>query len=291
MTQWNGYWTYLMITTLGAALLAACAGAGVNSHEQITVTAPDCSVEGSRAEIAPEVPAWFKEHFTCVKAWVEGEELVVETRSLPPYPSYYYGRESSRYKGLPAGRRGNPNRIKAQAYRMRIPLRPKPADDFTDTEFDAIGVAINGVVMFNNQAAPGDTLSDEIATMDGAMGHPTPHGIYHYHTEPLRITRNDGALVGVLRDGFPVYGKKEEDGSAPAGLDRTNGHAHPKRLFPGGIHHYHVTEADPYIASSYRGTPGKMIRSGGGGRRPPRGPRGPGLNSRPPRGGPPPRRN
>ena len=48
--------------------------------------------------------------------------------------------------------------------------------------------------------------------------------MYHYHLEPLWLTGKRGAatLIGVLLDGFPVYGPGETDGSSPKGLDSCN---------------------------------------------------------------------
>ena len=54
-------------------------------------------------------------------------------------------------------------------------------------------------------------------------------------------------LVGILLDGFPVYGPEEVDGGAPADLDECNGHIHATPEYPEGIYHYHITAAPPYI--------------------------------------------
>jgi YHYH protein len=163
---------------------------------------------------------------------------------------------------------------------FNIPAVPKLIDGGKETGLGAIGVSVNGVGIFNNQAAPGDTLSNEFVTFDDGNGHPTPGGAYHYHIEPIKITVNDGKLVGFLRDGFPVYGRKEEDGKFPLYNDvctvstaltvkycrpmpkrLPNFHCHPTTLFPNGICHYHVMDSDPYIAGWYAGDPGAL---GGG---------------------------
>ena len=73
----------------------------------------------------------------------------------------------------------------------------------------------------------------------------------------MSITSTSGStLVGILLDGFPVYGPEEVDGSAPADLDECNGHIHATPEYPEGIYHYHITAVPPYICGCYRGTPG-----------------------------------
>lgn len=209
-------------------------------------------------QVAADVPLWFRE-FKCVTIRKDGDQVLIRTRDVPPHPSYYFGAESALFASLPDGKRGNPNRIVEQDYELRIPLTPRAAPATTPTSLDAIGVAVNGVLLFNNQAAPGDDLLEEIQSFDQANGHPTPSGTYHYHIEPVLISNNDAKLVGVLLDGFPVYGKKDEDGSVPK-LDSAHGHTHATRLFPSGVYHYHVTDSDPYIAAVYHGTPGSLRR-------------------------------
>ena len=65
-------------------------------------------------------------------------------------------------------------------------------------------------------------------------------------------------LIGVLLDGFPVYGTKETTGAAPSSLDSCNGHTHATTEFPSGIYHYHVTAVSPYISGCYKGTAGSV---------------------------------
>jgi len=130
----------------------------------------------------------------------------------------------------------------------------------SDTPLGPIGMAVNGVAIFNQYAAGRSPLGAEILTFDRYNGHPAPGGQYHYHVEPLWLTTNHGAssLIGVLLDGFPVYGPRESDGSAPGGLDSCNGHTHATADVPAGIYHYHVTAVSPYIAGCYRGTAGSL---------------------------------
>ena len=99
-------------------------------------------------------------------------------------------------------------------------------------------------------------------------------GSYHYHIEPVEVTDNDAKLIGILRDGFPVFGKKcpatnDYPGNNGDSLDTKNGHtANTGITGLGTIYHYHVYNiasddgdgvSEPVITDTYNGTPGTMI--------------------------------
>lgn len=238
----------LFLFSLGLFYLPAC----------ISTSSTTSSSSSCTTHIDAAVPDWFKDNFTCIEAHVSGNFIAVHTSSVPSHKSYYFGSSSALYEDLPSGNHGNPNSIQAQNYDFLIPLNPTENASTTPTDFDAIGLAINSVIFYNNQAAPGDDLSREILTFDKGNGHPTSSGQYHYHIEPVYVTSSDAKLVGVLLDGFPVYGKLEEDGSSPNALDAAHGHKHATSHFSSGRYHYHITDDDPYIAGAYRGTPGSF---------------------------------
>ena len=171
----------------------------------------------------------------------DGESVVIETDSIPDYKSYYFGSSSANYDASTTPDNPNPNRIIAQGYTLTIPYLPAKKTSSSTTPMGPIGVAVNGVVIYNNQAAPGDSIMNEVETFDTLTGHPTNTGSYHYHIEPTSITNNDSALVGVMLDGFPIYGKKDSDGTTASGLDNCNGHIGVTADFPEGIYHYHIT--------------------------------------------------
>ena len=114
--------------------------------------------------------------------------------------------------------------------------------------------------MFFNQYAAGRVpLTNEIVSFDRYNGHPSPSNQYHYHVEPLWLTaKGKASFIGVLLDGFPVYGPQEENGSAPSGLDTCNGHTHATADFSLGIYHYHIVSAPPYIAGCFHGAAGTV---------------------------------
>ncbi|MCW7494571.1 YHYH protein [Leptospira sp. 2 VSF19] len=169
------------------------------------------------------MPEWIQTSFTCVTVSVSGSNYVFKFNSVPTYKSIYWGSSSANYESTMYVNSGqsnsaNPNLIKSQNYTLTVPINntdiSAPA-----SSFGMIGVSTNGIAIYNDQAAPGDSLSTEYYTFDSAQGHPTNTGAYHYHVEPPKISNNDSKLVGIAKDGYLIFGKKHD--SITAGL--TNG--------------------------------------------------------------------
>jgi YHYH protein len=189
----------------------------------------------------------------------DGDTVVIDTDDVPDHGSPYFPANDSRYVAPPPGMVKNPGQILAQDLTLRVSLHPAVASP-SDTNLGPIGVAVNGVVFFNQYAAGFQPLDDEIRTFDQYNGHPAPPmGIYHYHVEPVWLTKDPSALIGVLLDGFPVYGPLDANGSTPTDLDVCHGHTSATPDFPGGIYHYHVGSAPPYISGCFRGQPGTVL--------------------------------
>lgn len=223
------------------------------------------------------VPAWISSNFTCGTVTVSGGNYVFSTTSAPTHKSKYWGSGSPNFENaMPSGTSANPNTISAQNYVLNIPTAPALTATPTASGYDIVGVAANGVAIFNNQAAPGDSLASELATMDYGNGHPTGPGVYHYHIEPCYISNNDNSFVGLMRDGYPIFGRTEPvTGVAPAYVDSCtytnatsvancrpyptqmpNFHCHSIAGWTGPACHYHVTTTDPFIIEYYAGTAG-----------------------------------
>jgi hypothetical protein len=200
-------------------------------------------------------------------ATVEGDFLVVKTNGIPDHKSPYYATTDARYEaynGTNTRYFKIPNSIVTQSYTFKIPLKPTSATTKTATSLGPIGVSLNGVPFFNQYGGPNQPLTDEINSFDQYGGHPQNTGIYHYHAEPYNLTKNKGtdAFLGVLLDGFPVYGPYENGNTITnSDLDAYHGHTSKTAEFPNGIYHYHVTSTDPYInGSGFYGTPGTASR-------------------------------
>lgn len=232
---------------LAGASLAACGGSPSSPTPAASAT------PGSTAGL----PDMYRQ-FYGTSASVDGGFVVIRATSVPDHASPYFGFGHAMYEAPHAGMQVNPNRIVSQNIVLRVPLSPSSATA-SDTPMGPMGVAVNGVALFNQYAAQRAPLDQEIVSFDRYNGHPQQQGQYHYHLEPLFLTaQGSSRLIGVLLDGFPVYGTRDADGSTPSGLDGCNGHVSATPEFPGGIYHYHVVSAPPYIAGCFRGAPGTV---------------------------------
>jgi hypothetical protein len=163
-----------------------------------------------------------------------------QSDGLPDYKSHYFDSEDACYDADMAGEVTNPNTIEEQTYALFFPLEPNESSG--EMDLGVVGLSVNGVPIFNNEAAPGDDIYDEAQTFDLCQAHPTNLGEYHYHSEPYAITYDDAGFVGVMRDGYAVYGRKDADGTYPD-LDEAGGHTDVTADSPSTeVYHYHVNE-------------------------------------------------
>ena len=243
--------------------------------------------------------------------------MVVESSNRPEHKSHYFEtthalyelfdfltnlykyaatKTSAGYSGAP-GPAGH-NKIAEQFIVMKMPISPDNASSKTNTTYSTIGLALNGVSFFNENAAPGDQITNELFTFDQCSGHPQNSGVYHYHVDPVCLIRdlggsvtdnsttvngttyrwiedsgsNGNLLLGFLLDGHPVYGPvgdnhTDSNGNATPSIDSYNGHFHATTEFSSGTYHYHVKTANIGGTSSsvfwitnekYFGTPGSV---------------------------------
>jgi YHYH protein len=139
--------------------------------------------------------------------------------------------------------RSNPNRIAAQSYYFRMPLRPvKTGRAVYYRPNHLFGVAVNGVVFdpntaeyWNNDRRSGwmiEALSGARPLgIDQNNAHVQPGGSYHYHGVPTGLVDKLGGkgrlLIGWAADGFAIYVdetarpswrlKAQRDGGGPGG--------------------------------------------------------------------------
>ncbi|GBF38802.1 YHYH protein [Leptospira johnsonii] len=239
---------------------SSCPAAVNNATDDLGFGGPTCVTS-----IAAEAPCWMKTSFHCVTVTVSGSNYVITTNDKPPHKSAYYSVASGYNEAMDTagGFHTNPNTIISQNITMTIPTTPTVTDcTQSNAGTDSVGITTLGVVIFNNQAAPGDSFATEYYTMDQSQGHPQNTGKYHYHTEPYKITNDDDSMVGIMLDGFPIYGKKNQSGSYPTLDSTTHTTSCTPTEFPDGTYCYHVennTGLNGYIIGSYfKGTPGSV---------------------------------
>ncbi|TDE12850.1 YHYH protein [Dyadobacter psychrotolerans] len=216
-----------------------------------------------------EVPAVYSKIYGASSITSDGSYITIKTNGLPDHKSAYYATSNSLYEKFSGTTFGNytfsknPNTISSQTLTFKIPLNPQVASSHAATPLGPIGVALNGVPIFNQYAGPSQPLTSEIVSFDQYWGHPQQTGQYHYHVEPLYLTTvkaTKSSLLGFLLDGFPVYGP-EENGTVVlnSALDAYHGHTGITADYPKGIYHYHITSTDPYInGSGFYGTAGTV---------------------------------
>ncbi len=190
---------------------------------------------------------------------------ILTSGGQPDHNSPYYPQGNPKheaYNGNNLNFQQNPNTITAQNLELRVPKVPMPAQTKTSTSLGPMGISVNGIALYNQFAGPSQPLTSEIDSFDQYNGHPQQQGQYHYHIEPLYLTdaarQTQSGFLGVLLDGFPVYGPVENGSTITNNdLDEYHGHHGPTAEFPGGIYHYHITATDPYInGGQFFGVPG-----------------------------------
>ncbi len=207
-------------------------------------------------------------HTSAVSVTVTDDHVIISSSDQPDHKSMYYSPNNSLYEDYdepnnPDFKR-NPNSIEIQNFVYTLPRFPEEATNKEATDFGPMGVAVNSVAFYNQNAGPGDDILEELNTFDQYEGHPAQSGDYHYHLEPIWLTEtiSDDAFLGLLLDGFPVYGPVEGGKRLTnADLDDYHGHISATAEFPDGIYHYHITDELPWInGDGYFGTPGTITK-------------------------------
>lgn len=254
----------------GTALLAMALCTAGCSSGQAERTIDTCTTSNGSG-----VPEFFQRYFRCVETSQDGQYVTLFTEDLPPHRSYYYGLGSPNYEPFDTSRGAqyhpNPNQLSAKQLRVQVPIAPVDrgltisaamvdgvvGTDANEYRMGPVGVALDGVALFNALAAPGDDIDQEKYTFDRYNAHPTNTGHYHYHAVspgPLEVLQAMSPpatteLYGIMCDGTVVLGCQELDGSAVAGaLDAQAGHVHDiadssGQLFFAARYHVHLCES------------------------------------------------
>lgn len=203
--------------------------------------------------------------FSCsVELTVDGDTVQLYSLSMPDYPSNYFPTSDPCYAAATNPNAiQNPNWLMSQPMTLTVPRTPSSATS-TAMGVGAVGMALNGVAIFDDRAAMGDDIYTEAKTFDDCQGHPTPTSMYHYHAEPYAISYDDARFIGVMRDGYAVYGRRDADGSLPT-LDADGGHTGVPPDGTVAVYHYHVNLQENATATAsewflttgtYHGAPG-----------------------------------
>lgn len=179
-----------------------------------------------------------------------GDDVTIESTALPNHTSPYWESTNSLYIAPVVADAGqmSPGTIRSGSYTLTAPICPEKASSTSATGLGAIGIAVTGVPIFNDEEGPNIQLSAQVASgFDYAGGHNGPTG-YHYHLESQDVAENtvlshdDDALTGILEDGFLLYGRKcNATGAYPTDLDASGGHTSATQHSDGDeFYHYHI---------------------------------------------------
>jgi phosphatidylethanolamine-binding protein (PEBP) family uncharacterized protein len=144
----------------------------------------------------------------------------------------------------------------------KIPLNPTIAASTTTAVDGPIGIAINGVPIFNPCKQGGCQNGDTkvLGELDSCNGHAGRGDDYHYHAAPTCLMAAqpssywDTHPLGWALDGFGIYGYNNADGSVATRDAICGGNTSTVVGAPSG-YSYHVTNTSPYVLSCFRGTP------------------------------------
>jgi hypothetical protein len=243
-------------TLITGSLVAATIAFVACKKDSATATTEDTS---------GTVPAVFSSNYkSAVTLSASATTVTLKSNGTPDHKTPYWGTGHAMYEAPVTGQTTTPGQLATQNFSMTIPINPVEASSKEATSLGPIGMALNGVAIYNDREG-GNVQVDAgtLTTFDKGGGHSGPGGLYHYHFNGDYTSKDDAKLIGYLRDGFPIYGRKDTTGVYPTNLDVNGGHTGPTQDYPNGIYHYHCSNVAYmnsvyYIlkAGSYHGTKG-----------------------------------
>lgn len=235
----------------------------------------------SEEDVADDTPAtlhqaydWFGPN---TEISLDGNEVVIEATGRPDHTSAYWNpnNASGLYvapdPAITTVSQMSPGYIEDydNLYTLRVPANPQRAASSSSTGLGPVGIAVSGAPIFNDQEGPNINLDiGVISGFDRNGGHTGPE-TYHYHLEPTAISSDDDALIGIMADGFFIYGRKcySTPGTYPTDLDVSGGHVGVTQHSGGEEeYHYHIKD-ELYLGAyyllfpeDYQGTPNSITR-------------------------------
>ncbi|WP_418639417.1 YHYH protein [Winogradskyella sp.] len=219
---------------------------------------------------------------------LSGNNVVIQTNGLPDHTSPYWSNTTSRTITGPEGNTmttvsssnhplwveptitsydqmapGNIDDFNG-AYTLTVSASPTLASSSTATGLGAIGISVSGAVIYNDEEGPNIPLDNAVGSLDYTAAHTGPQS-YHYHLEPKAWSNNDDDLIGIIADGFFLYGRKcNSTGTYPTDLDASGGHTSTTQHTTTAEYHYHIQNElylnQYYILfpGDYQGTPSNI---------------------------------
>ena len=191
--------------------------------------------------------------------YIEDDEVVIETNGLPNHTSPYWSVNHDLYvePTVTTTAEMAPGDIDDfnGDFTLRVPVNAEKAASPSATGLGPIGIAVSGSVIYNDQEGPNVPLDNAAPSLDYSGAHTGPQS-YHYHLEPKAWSNDDHKLIGIISDGFFLYGRRDsENGDYPTDLDASGGHFGPTIHNPDGEYHYHI-QNELYLNQYYILFPG-----------------------------------
>lgn len=249
-------------------LLTSC---GNDDNNNDTDNDNETGIDGG---IATPISAFDEFNPNAVTVSFDGNEIIIESNGLPNHTSPYWPEDNPLHIDKVANNTEvqSPGRIGERSYELTVSSAPELAATGTTTGLGAIGISVSGGPIFNDLEGDNRPIEEVIVeNFDYAGAHNGPSG-YHYHIESFDVPENttlsfdDEQLVGILSDGFLLYGRREDDGSYPADLDASGGHFGTTTHSNGvEFYHYHIINeyyfgnVIPLFAGQLQGTPNTIL--------------------------------
>lgn len=235
----------VIILSLFAAFVSSCS----NDKENIDDINGDADDEVSNDNaISTPLSAFDEFNSESVIISFDGDEITLESNGIPNHSSPYWPEDSPLYIEPVVAIALTPGRIGGnRSFSLTVSSKPELAQSSTATGLGPIGIAVSGVPIFNDLEGDNRPIEEVIAeTFDYAGAHNGPSG-YHYHIESSNVPENtllshdDEKLIGMMADGFLLYGRREQNGSYPMDLDESGGHFGATQHSDGEeFYHYHI---------------------------------------------------
>ncbi|WP_046758740.1 YHYH protein [Kordia jejudonensis] len=206
------------------------------------------TTEPSATETSTPLAAFDEFNTDAVTISFDGDEITIDTNGVPNHTSPYWESSAPLHIDAVVATALTPGMIGDRSFTVTVPSAPGLASSSTATGLGPIGISVTGTPIFNDTEGPNVPLEAQIAeTFDYAGAHMGPSG-YHYHVESSDVpentvlSHNDEKLVGIMADGFLIYGRKcNATGNYPTDLDASGGHRSSSQHSNGEeFYHYHI---------------------------------------------------
>ena len=224
-----------------------------------------CSTTSDLTEVTEAADA-FDEFAAHISIYASGDDITIETDGMPDHTSPYWSPDHELYVDATVADMLVPGYIDdfTGSYTLTVPASPELASSSSATGLGPVGIAVSGAPIYNDEEGQNVPIDDAVGGLDYTGAHTGPQS-YHYHLEPAAWSIDDDALIGIIADGFLLYGRQcASTGGYPDDLDASGGHTATTQHFDTEMYHYHI-ENEAYLgahyllfAGDYQGTPGSI---------------------------------